>query len=198
VQTPAEQPGQAHQNAEKSRNEGQRVEPFLLGQRGQGEQRDGDGQEGVGQVKLVVMEVEGIVLPAVGEGVFLGLLFLLALVVGESLVGLDGFGIGRAGIGGRGQALQAQGIGGGLPDKLADVAGLVVAPIVHAFGLGGLHGLHDVVVFDFAHAHKGGEQGDCDGDIGIEAAFALVLRAFLLVVTFCVFGGVEFQKRLQM
>ena len=160
---PPEQAAQAHEGAEAGWQHREPEQPALLGQCGDREQGDCDGQHGVGKVELVVLEVQVVV----GFVVLLGLGFefiLLALLVRRQLgVAFDGFVVGglfvcrAAGLGEL--ELHDRRVG----DFFADIAGLVEGPVVDLVGLRLLHGLVDIVVLDLADAHEGGEDGHHHG-----------------------------------
>jgi hypothetical protein len=76
-----------------------------MGQRGDGEQRNGNGQQGVGQVELIVMEIGGVIGFLVLLGLRFQLVFLFGLLGRQLLVLRDrllvirlfGRGLGRGG-----------------------------------------------------------------------------------------------------
>jgi hypothetical protein len=96
VNAQAGQAGHAHQYAESGRHQCGPVERGQAGQRGDGQHRNGDGDEGVGQVELIIAVVQRVV----GLLILLGLtaLYWAALVptgfgVLMGVAGLTGLGI---------------------------------------------------------------------------------------------------------
>ena len=61
MQSPAQQAGHAHQHAKGGGDQAQAIQPPQLGQRGDGQQRDRDGDQRVRQVELVIVEIQGVV-----------------------------------------------------------------------------------------------------------------------------------------
>ena len=161
MQRPAAQARQAHQHAEHRRHHGHREERPHLRERGDRQQRDRDGQQRIGQVELVVAEVERVVALLVGLGLLAQFVLLGRLLGRQRLVMRDRLPVAVGGRLRRAKRLQLQLRQRRLGDLLAGVAGLVEGPVVDLVGLRLLHVLVDVVVLDLADAHEGRQQ--CDG-----------------------------------
>ena len=78
MKCPAGQPGEAHQNAKARRYQAQAVKPPQLREGRDGQQGDRNGDQCIGQIKLVVVKIQCIVVGLIRQGLQLEFLFFFA------------------------------------------------------------------------------------------------------------------------